>query len=369
MDLLDGFIANTAQPGVESFLMSMNTASWLQSLIIDGIIGGVGGVLMFLPNIVFLFLAISLLEDTGYMARVAFILDKAMKKIGLSGKAFIPMIMGFGCNVPAIIATRTLENEKDRMIAILINPFMSCGARLPVYVLLSTAFFPGNEALVTFSLYILGFIIAIIMAFIFKKTLFAGEVTPFIMELPPYRMPSFKNIALKLWIRVKDYIVKAGSVIFVASVVVWFILGYNFSGAVGINESFGASLGKAIAPIFSPLGFGNWQATLSLLAGLLAKEVVISNMAIIYGLGESVADAALEGSATGFLPTLNLAFTQVSAYAFMVFILLYTPCVAVIGTIKRETKSWKWTGFSVMYQLVVAWVVAFIIYRIGMMIF
>ncbi len=292
-----------------------------------------------------------------------------MRKIGLSGKAFIPMIMGFGCNVPAIIATRTLESEKDRMIAILINPFMSCGARLPVYVLLSTAFFPGNEALVTFSLYILGFVIAIIMAYIFKKTLFKSKTTPFLMELPPYRMPSLKNVFLKLWIRVKDYVVKAGTVIFFASVVVWFILGYNFTGAVAINESFGASIGKAISPIFKPLGFGNWQATLSLLAGLLAKEVVISNMAIIYGLGESVAEAALDGSTTGFLPTLNLAFTQVSAYAFMVFILLYTPCVAVIATIKRETKSWKWAGFSVAYQLVVAWIVAFVIYRIGIMIF
>ncbi|MDM8533367.1 ferrous iron transport protein B [Clostridiaceae bacterium HSG29] len=339
MDLLDGFVADVVQPIVGSFLIGVGAAEWLQSLIIDGIIGGVGGVLMFLPNIIFLFLAISLLEDTGYMARVAFILDKAMRKIGLSGKAFIPMIMGFGCNVPAIIATRTLENEKDRMIAILINPFMSCGARLPVYVLLSTAFFPGNEALVTFSLYILGFVMAIIMAFIFKKTLFKSEPSPFLMELPTYRMPSIKNVLLKLWLRVKDYITKAGTVIFVASVVVWFILGYNITGAVGINESFGAAIGKMISPIFKPLGFGNWQASLSLIAGLLAKEVVVSNMAIIYGLGDAVAEAALEGNASGFLPTLSAAFSQVSAYAFMVFILLYTPCVAVIGTIKRETKS------------------------------
>ena len=360
LDIIDVFFAETLSGWVSVALESIGVSSGLHSLIVDGIIGGVGGVLVFLPNIMILFFAISILEDSGYMARVAFIMDRAMKKIGLNGKAFIPMIMGFGCNVPAIMSTRTLENEEDRLTAILINPFMSCGARLPVYTLFAAAFFPNNAGLVVFSLYILGILVAIIMGLIFKKTLFKSENSAFVMELPPYRIPTLKGTFIHVWDRVKGFLIKAGTIIFAASVALWFILGFNFSGQAELADSFGAYIGKAIAPIFAPLGFGNWQASLSLLTGIIAKEVVVSNMAIMYGMG----DAAM-GSASSFAANLSAAFTQLSAYAFMVFVLLYTPCVAVIATVKRETNSLKWTFFSVFYQFGVAWIVAMIIYQVG----
>lgn len=365
LDMIDVFFSETVSGWVASGLEAIGVAAWLQSLVVDGIIGGVGGVLTFLPNIIILFIFISILEDSGYMARVAFIMDRAMRKIGLNGKAFIPMLMGFGCNVPAIMGTRTLENEKDRLAAILINPFMSCGARLPVYVLFASAFFAGHESVVVFSLYALGILVAIIVGLIFKKTLFKGEGAPFVMEFPPYRIPTLKSTFIHVWDRVKGYLTKAGTIIFAASVILWFILGYNFSGSVEITESIGAGIGRAIAPIFAPLGFGNWQASLSLLTGLAAKEVVISNMAIIYGLGDAVAEAVLEGELGAFGPLLSSTFNQLSAYAFMVFVLLYTPCVAVIGVIKRETNSWKWTAFSVFYQFGVAWVVAMLVFQVG----
>lgn len=365
LDMIDAFFSETVSGWASNALEAVGAAEWLKSLIVDGIIGGVGGVLTFLPNIIILFIFISILEDSGYMARVAFIMDRAMRKIGLNGKAFIPMLMGFGCNVPAIMGTRTLDNEKERIASILINPFMSCGARLPVYILFASVFFTGNEGLVVFSLYILGILVAIIVGLIFKKTLFKGEGAPFVMELPPYRIPTLKGIFIHVWERVKGYLMKAGTIIFAASIILWFLLGYNFSGPADITESIGASVGKAIAPIFIPLGFGNWRAALSLVTGLLAKEVVISNMAIIYGLGETVAEAALEGDITGFASTLFNTFNQLTAYAFMVFVLLYTPCVATIGVIKRETNSWKWTFFSMAYQFVVAWVVAMLVFQIG----
>ncbi|WDV46892.1 ferrous iron transport protein B [Clostridiaceae bacterium M8S5] len=369
LDKIDVFFGETLSGAVGTALENMSVAGWLQSLIVDGVIGGVGGVLTFLPNIALLFLFISLLEASGYMARVAFIMDRFMRKIGLNGKAFLPMLMGFGCNVPAIMGTRTLENEKDRLSAILINPFMSCGARLPVYTLFASVFFRGYEAYVIFSLYVLGMLIAILMGLIFKKTLFKGESMPFVMELPPYRIPTIKDTLLNVWEKCKGYIIKAGTVIFAASIVIWFILGYNFSGAAEITDSIGASIGRFAAPIFKPLGFGNWQAALSLITGISAKEIVISNMAIIYGLGEQVAEAAVEGDAGVFAVTLKETFSQVASYAFMVFVLLYTPCLAVIGTIKKETNSWKWTAFSVVYQFLVAWIVAMIVYQVGCLIF
>ncbi|SHH71912.1 ferrous iron transport protein B [Caloranaerobacter azorensis DSM 13643] len=365
LDIIDAFFSETVSGWASNALEAVGAAEWLKSLIVDGIIGGVGGVLTFLPNIIILFIFISILEDSGYMARVAFIMDRAMRKIGLNGKAFIPMLMGFGCNVPAIMGTRTLDNEKERIAAILINPFMSCGARLPVYILFASVFFAGHEDTVVFSLYVLGILVAIIVGLIFKKTLFKGEGAPFVMELPPYRIPTLKGIFIHVWERVKGYLVKAGTIIFAASIILWFLLGYNFSGPADITESIGASIGKAIAPIFTPLGFGNWRAALSLVSGLLAKEVVISNMAIIYGLGETVAEAALEGDITGFASTLSNTFNQLTAYAFMVFVLLYTPCVATIGVIKRETNSWKWTLFSIAYQFVVAWVMSMLVFQVG----
>lgn len=357
-DYLDVLFNEVIGGAVSTLFNTLGVEMWLQSLVIDGIIGGVGGVLTFVPNIAILFFAITLLEDSGYMARVAYIMDRWMSKVGLSGKTFIPMILGFGCNVPAIMATRTLEDENDRLLAILINPFMSCGARLPVYVLFSAAFFPGNEFLVTFSLYTLGVVIAITMAFIFRRTLFRGEESHFILELPPYRIPSLKMLWTHVWERVRGYIVKAGTVIFAASIILWFVLNFNITGMSDLTNSFGAGIGKALVPFFKPLGFGSWQAALSLLTGVVAKEIVVANMLIVYGLGDGA-------SATQFAQVLQGSFSQLSAYAFLVFVLLYTPCVGVIGVIKRETNSWKWTFFSVFYQLGIAWFVALLVYQIG----
>jgi ferrous iron transport protein B len=358
VDYLDYFFSEIVAGSISELFTNYGVADWLHNLVIDGIIGGVGGVLTFLPTIAILFAFISLLEDLGYMGRAAYLMDKWMQRVGMNGKFFIPMLLGFGCNVPAIMSTRTLENEKDRLIAILINPFMSCGAKFPVYVLFVGVFFKGYEALVMLSLYLLGIIVAVVVAYIFRKTIFKGEETHLIMEIPDYRLPRLGNLFIHVWERVKGYLIKAGTVIFVASVILWFLLNYNFSGGVDIIDSFGASIGKGIAPIFGLAGFGNWQSALSLLSGLFAKEIVVANTAIIYGLGETASLSQL-GSVLG------QAFTPISAYAFLVFILLYTPCVAAIGVIKRETNSWKWTGFSVAYQFVIALGLSTLIYQIG----
>lgn len=361
-DYLDVFINEDFAGMMRTLLEGIKVSPWLVSLIVDGIVGGVGGVLTFVPNIAILFLAISLLEDSGYMARVAFIMDKWMSKVGLNGKSFIPMILGFGCNVPAIMGTRTLESENDRLIAILTNPFMSCGARFPVYVLFASVFFKGYETLVTFSLYALGVIMAITVSYVFRKTLFKGEESPFLMELPTYRVPDGKSLFIHVWERVKGYITKAGTVILGASVLIWIILNFNFQGMAEIGDSFGYYIGKALVPFFKPLGFGNWQNALSLISGIVAKEIVVANTAILYGVGE--------GAGMAQLSTVLLEnFTPLSAYAFLVFVLLYTPCVAVIGVIKRETNSWKWTFFSVFYQILIAWIMAFLVYNIGRIFF
>ncbi len=360
LDSIDVFFSDILGPSISSFLSNFGVAEWMNRLVVDGIIGGVGGVLTFVPNIAILFFFISLLEDSGYMARVAYIMDKWMSKFGLNGRTFVPMILGFGCNVPAIMATRTIENEKDRLLSILINPFVSCGARFPVYVLFASVFFKGYETLVTFSLYVLGIVVALLVAVIFRKTIFRENESHFIMELPVYRLPNFKSLLVHVWERVKGYLVKAGTIIFAASVILWFTLNFNTTGMVTINESFGASIGKLMAPIMAPLGFGSWEISLSLLTGMLAKEMIISNMAIVLGV--------TDGSTT-FLTALSGTFEPLTAYVFMVFVLLYTPCVAVIGVIKRETNSWKWTGFSVVYQFVVAWSVAFLFYRVGLLFF
>ncbi len=361
LDWIDGFFSQTLSGWVSDAFDAVGVAQWMKALVIDGIIGGVGGVMTFVPNIAIMFMSLSFLEDSGYMARVAFIMDKHLRKVGLNGKAFIPMILGFGCNVPAIMATRTLDDEKDRLLTILINPFMSCSARLPVYVLFAGAFFPGNEAIIMGSLYFLGIAMALIAAFILRKTILKSEESHFVMEIPPYRMPSLKSLLIHVWERVKGYMIKAGTVIFAASVILWFVLNFNFTGMVEMNQSFGAVIGGWIGFLLSPLGFGTWQAGLSLLTGLVAKEVVVSNMAIAYGFAQDV-DAA------GFYQNMSSQFTAVSAYAFLVFVLLYTPCVAVIGAIRKETNSWKWTSFSVVYQLVIAWSTSFLVYQIGTLI-
>jgi len=357
LDLVDVFFSEILANAAFDWLTGAGVSEWLISLVVEGIIGGVGGILVFLPNIATLFFAISILEDSGYMARVAFIMDRTMRRIGLSGKAFIPMVLGFGCNVPAIMSTRTLENKQDRMTAILINPFMSCSARLPVYTLFASAFFPRNKSMVVFSLYFLGIAVAVTVAFVFKRTFFKSEPIPLLIELPPYRIPTAKGIGIHVWERVKEFIVKAGTLIFAASIVIWFLLNYNFAGPAAFTDSFAASVGKFIAPMFTPLGFGNWRASLSLLTGVVAKEIIVSNMSIAYGAGA--------GSGASLADALSASFTSLSAYSFMVYVLLYIPCIGVISVIKKETGSWKWTGFSIVYQMTLAWVIAFGVYQIG----
>lgn len=331
-----------------------NTSPWFKSLIIDGIIGGVGSVIVFLPIILTLFVGISFLEDSGYMARTAFIMDKLMRKLGLSGKAFIPLIMGFGCSVPGIMSARTLESEKDRKLTALIIPFMSCNARLPVYALFASALFAGHESLIIFGLYFLGLIVAFIMAFIFKNTLFKKDEEPFIIELPEYKLPEFRSLMIHTWEKGKGFLKKAGTLIFSISVLVWFLSNFNMNGMTEINKSFLASIGNFISPIFVPLGFGTWENSVALLAGLMAKEVVIGTLGVLYT-GDLAAHIATN-------------FTVASGIAFLVFTLLYTPCVSVIATFKKEF-SGKLAVFSVIYQFIVAWIFSFGIYHLALLIF
>lgn len=319
-DMLDELLNDKFIPILDVYLSG--TSPWFKSLLIDGIVGGVGSVIVFLPVILALFLGISFLEDSGYMARAAFIMDKIMRKMGLSGKAFIPLVVGFGCSVPGIMAARTLESEKDRKLAALLVPLMSCNARLPVYALFAAVFFPGKESFVVFSLYLLGILLAFIVGILFKNTLFKKDEEPFIIELSEYKMPELRNLLLHTWDKGKGFLKKAGTIIFSISVIVWVLSNFSFSGMVDINESLLASIGRFINPIFEPLGFASWENSVSLLTGLMAKEVIIGSMGVIYG-----------GNLTEILPN---HFTVLSSYSFLVFILLYTPCVSVIATMKKE---------------------------------
>ena len=347
-DLLDSLLNDSLVPIIENLIHG--TSPWFQSLIIDGIIGGVGGILVLLPIILSLFACITILEDSGYMARVAFIMDKIMRKMGLSGKAFIPMIIGFGCSAPAIMTARTLESEKDRKLTALLVPLMSCNARLPVYSIFAAVFFPNSIGLVVASLYFLGILLAFILGIIFKHTIFKNEEEPLLIELPEYKLPSLKNLLNQLYEKTKGFLVKAGTLIFAMSIILWFLSNFNFSGMTDVNNSILASIGGVIAPIFKPLGFGNWQSSVSLLTGLIAKETVVSSMSVIFA-----------GDLQAMLP---LHFTALSALSFLVFILLYTPCITVVGTMKKEFGP-KLTLFSVTYQLVLAWIVSFIVFNIG----
>lgn len=347
-DLLDSLLNDSLIPIIESLIQG--TAPWFQSLIIDGIIGGIGGILVLLPIILSLFACITILEDSGYMARVAFIMDKIMRKMGLSGKAFIPMIVGFGCSVPAIMTARTLESEKDRKLTALLIPLMSCNARLPVYSIFAAVFFPNSIGLVVASLYFLGILLAFILGIIFKHTIFKNEEEPLLIELPEYKLPSLKNLLNQLYEKTKGFLVKAGTLIFAMSIILWFLSNFNFSGMTDVNNSILSYVGGFIAPIFKPLGFGNWQSSVSLLTGLIAKETVVSSMSVIFA-----------GDLQTMLP---LHFTTLSALSFLVFVLLYTPCITVVGTMKKEFGS-KLTLFSVTYQLVLAWLVAFLVFNIG----
>jgi len=337
----------------------------LNDLIVNGIIGGVGGVVVFLPNILILFLGISLLEDTGYMARAAFLMDKLMHAIGLHGKSFIPLIMGFGCGVPAIMATRTLESRRDRLLTILIIPLISCSARLPVYILFAGTFFPKRAGNVIFLLYIFGVLMAIGAGKLFSISLLRAKGAPFVMELPPYRMPTLRTSLRHMWDRSSQYLRKMGTVILAASVIVWFLGAFPRSNgeAPQASDSFIGQFGHAISPALDPLGF-NWQFDVSLLTGLVAKEVVVSTMGVLYGVGE---DNGADAHGGGALPTAlrSSGISPLSALAFMLFVLLYSPCLAAITAIWRETGSWKWTLFSVGYQTALAWGIAFSVVKIG----
>jgi len=336
------------------WLAALGTSELLTSFIADGIIGGLGSVLVFIPPIFLLFLAISLLEDSGYMARAAYIMDRLMHVLGLHGKSFVSLLIGFGCNVPGIMATRTLESRKDRLITILINPLMSCTARLPVYVLFTGAFFTANQGWVIFSLYLLGVVLAIIMGKIFKTFLFKGETAPFVMELPPYRVPTLKGTLIHMWERGSSFVRKAGTVIVAAVVLIWVLANLPLGVEYASQESLIGRLGTILAPIFGPAGFGTWQAAVALVFGLLAKEVVVGTLGVLYGVEEEGLTAAIAQS-----------WTPLSAYAFMVMTLIYIPCVAAIGAIRRETNSWGWTAFAVGYSLVLGWIMAVLVFQVG----
>ncbi len=361
IDWIDVFINETVAGTVSGWLEAGGAAMWLHDLVVGGIIGGMGSMLVFVPQIMILFFFLAILEDSGYMARAAFVMDRLLRKLGLSGKSFIPMLMGFGCSVPAMMSARTLENEKDRRLTIILTLFMSCGAKLPVYGLFASAFFASGEAWVVFSIYILGIIVAIFSGVLLKKTVLRGETAPFVMELPPYRIPTAKGLMIHMYDRGKDFVKKAGTIIFAAAVVIWFLQSFDFSLAMvdDPGTSIMGQFGKLIAPIFSPLGFGDWQSSVALLTGFVAKEVVVTTLGILHGLGEIGEETA------SLAAVLQTSFTPLRAYAFMAFTLLYMPCIAAFGTIKREMNSWKWTLFTVGYQTGVAWIVAFLIYQGG----
>lgn len=345
----------------------------LNDLLVNGIIAGVGGVIVFLPNILILFFFISLMEDTGYMARAAFIMDRLMHKIGLHGKSFIPLLIGFGCNVPAIMATRTLESKRDRIITMLITPFMSCSARLPVYILLVAAFFPKNQGLVLMSIYFIGIVVAVLTALLMKKTLFKNSSVPFVMELPPYRMPTMRNILIHMWEKAGQYLRKMGTIILMASILIW-ALGYfplNRDAEVGSSEhleqSYIGKMGRFIEPGLEPLGF-DWKMGVSIVTGLAAKEIVVSSMGILYHVPD--AEENTQGLAESLKSQVdcegNHIFNPLVAYGFMLFILIYFPCMAVIAAIKKEA-GWKWALFTIFYTTGLAWIVAFCVYQIGSM--
>ncbi len=347
---------------VESVLTAAGVSRVLVSLLCDGIIAGVGGVLTFLPQIALLFFFLSFLEDSGYMSRAAFIMDRLLRRFGLSGKAFIPMLMGFGCSVPAIMGARTMENEKDRRMTILLVPFMSCSAKLPVYGLIASAFFGSWAGLVVFALYVIGMIVGILSGLLFKHTLFAGEPAPFVLELPPYRLPSLRNMLTHVWQKVRGFLVKAGTLILLMSVVLWVLQTFNFSLAMVDSpaDSMLGALGSAIAPIFAPCGFGQWQAAVALLTGFIAKEMVVTSLSMFYAFPLTASSSAVAQAMTGFTP--------LSAFSMLVYILLYVPCIAAVSTIFKEMNSPKWAWFSIAWQLLCAYVVSMLVFQIGSLI-
>jgi len=406
LDWVDGVIGGPISRWAADILTAVSAPAWLSSLVLDGVIAGVGSVLVFIPVLFFLYFFIALLEDSGFMARAAFVMDKFMHSIGLHGKSFIPLLVGFGCTVPAIYATRTLENEKDRLLTAFLTPLMSCGARLPVYIIFAAAFFPQRSGPVIWAMYITGMIFAILTGLLFKRTLFAKKAeAPFVMELPPYRWPTLKSLFIHMWERSRLFIRKAGTIILLFSIVIWVLLSIPW-GVENLEDSIFGKASSAIAPIFKPLGFGNWEASGALVTGLIAKEVVVSTMGQIYVGGAEEEEeepttflgdvweiissffvatwdtikAAIsiipgvdlmggeeEEEETELMTALKNAFTPLSAIAFMLFILLYVPCVVAVAAFKSEF-GWKWALFNAGFLMVLAWVVSFIVYQGGRLI-
>ncbi len=399
-DWMDAMTAGPFKRLVEAFLGFIHAPAWTTSLATDGVIAGVGFVLAFVPVIFAMMFFITFLEGSGYMARAAFVMDRAMHSMGLHGKSFIPMLLGFGCNVPAIYATRTLENPRDKALTSLLVPLMSCGARLPVYVVFIGAFFAASAGTILWSLYVMGIVLAILMGVIFKRTIFRGEAPMFIMELPPYRMPSFRSLMIHTWEKGKHFLIKAGTYIFAVSILVWFLLNLPW-GVESKKDSYLGKMGQVIAPVLEPIGFGSWEAASSLISGLIAKEIVVGTMSEIYvtkaeetnkpSLSEDFKEigtsfiGAVKGSAVNIFSTFGIAsisaeedeeqaglasviqksFTPLSAYAFITFVLLYMPCVVVAIAMKQEFGTWKWFSIAFAYQMVLAWGVAFMIYQGG----
>lgn len=355
-DLMDSLIGQFSN-WIIHLLEVNDVAYWLRSLVGDGILAGVGSVLSFLPVIVILFFFLSMLEDSGYMARVAFVMDKALRKIGLSGRSFVPMLIGFGCSVPAIMATRTLSSDRDRKMTIILTPFMSCSAKLPIYGMIIAAFFPHKAAIVMLTIYCIGILVAIISAILLKNTVFIGEPVPFVLELPAYRIPTLKNVYLNVLDKAKDFIHKAFTIIFMASIVIWFLQSFSFTFdfVSDSSQSILAAIGSFVSPIFAPLGFNDWRASTALMTGITAKESVVSTLTV---LTQSSSTAAFHQALAGI-------FTPLSAFAFLVFTVLYMPCVAAFAATRRELHSWIQAILTVLFQTGMAYLVAFLIYQIG----
>ncbi|HPF42298.1 MAG TPA: ferrous iron transport protein B, partial [Bacillota bacterium] len=352
---------------IEDFLASAGAAAWVSSMLENGIFGGLSAVLGFLPQLVVLFLFLSILEDSGYMARAAFIMDRALRRFGLSGKSFIPMLIGFGCSVPAMASTRTLDRDDDRKVTTMIIPFVSCGAKAPIYGVFAGALFFGYSYLIVFSMYILGLLVAIMSAILFKKTIFKGTSANYLMELPEYRMPTFKNTMLHTWERSKAFLIKAGTILLGAFIIIWFLSYFGFKDGVfglldvsDLEYSFLGYFGKFILPVFRPIGFTSWQPTVAILTGIVAKESVVGTLGILYGVtGNAIENGSL------LYESIRSAFTPAQAYAFMTFALLASPCVAALSAMRKELASKKWFWFTVFYELIVAYLVSLIIYQVG----
>ena len=366
-DFLDVLINEDFMAWAQETLISLGVAEWMQSLICDGIIAGVGGIMTFVPLIFTLFFCLSFLDGTGYMARVAFVLDPVMRRVGLSGKALMPIMCGFGCAVPGIMGARALESQRDRMITILVTPFLTCGAKLPVLALFGAVFFGSGAANVVFSMYILGILGAMGASALYAKTLFKNDDASFVLELPPYRWPDRKTVLLETWDKGKGYLVKAGTIILTMSVLIWFLASYGASGPVDdMSESFLAAIGGWMSVLFTFHGFDTWEAGSAVISGIMAKEAVVSTMGILYGLPDlspDMEEAEMAAAAAG--SGLAAAFTAASALAFMVFSQLYTPCMTALGTIKKETASWYWMGFAAVSQFAIAWAVSLVVYWIA----